>query len=345
MSTRSLTTLRRPLLGALAVFLLSGASLAQAAEVNVYTSREPQLIKPVLEAFTKASGVKVNAVFLQNGLEERVKAEGQNSPADVIVLVDAARLAGSADMGITQKVSSPELEKNVPANLRDPAGQWFATTLRSRVIYASKERVKQDAMTYEELADPRWKGRVCIRSGQHPYNVSLISAVVARHGEEQAAEWLKGVKANLARKPSGGDREVARDILAGLCDIGVGNTYYIGLLRNDPDPGQRAWGDAVKILDSSFAGGGAHVNISGAAVARHAPHREEAIKLITFLTSDAAQTLMADANYEYPIRTGIPDSKTEKQFGPIKPDSLPLAEIAKNRKTASELVDRTGFDN
>ncbi|MCP8941121.1 Fe(3+) ABC transporter substrate-binding protein [Alsobacter sp. SYSU M60028] len=324
---------------------LAGAVPAMAAEVNVYTSREPDLIKPVFEAFTKATGVKVNAVFLQNGLEERVRAEGQNSPADVIVLVDAARLVNAADMGITQNVSSPTLTANVPAQLRDPNGAWFATTLRSRVVYASKERVKQDAITYEELADPKWKGRVCIRSGQHPYNVSLIAAMVTRHGAEKTAEWLKGVKANLAKKPSGGDREVAKDILAGVCDIGVGNTYYVGLLRNDPDAGQRAWGEAVKVLDSSFAGGGAHVNISGAAVAKYAPHKAEAVQFIEFMTSDAAQKLVADVNYEYPVRASVPDGNTEKLFGPIKPDSLSLADIARNRKTASELVDRVGFDN
>src|SRR6478735_6115549 len=329
---------------AVAIAALAAAP-ALAAEVNVYTSREPALVKPVFDAFTKATGTKVNAVFLTNGLEERVKAEGQNSPADVILQVDAAKLAGAVDMGITQSVSSKELEAAVPAHLRDPDGHWFATTLRSRVIYASKDRVQQNAMTYEELADPRWKGKICIRSGQHPYNVSLIAAVVTRYGPEKAAEWLKGVKANLAKKPSGGDRDVAKDILAGLCDIGVGNTYYIGLLRNDPDPAQKAWGNAVKVLDSSFTGGGTHVNISGAAVAKYAPNKTEAVKLITFMTSDAAQAMAADTNYEYPIRTSVPDGNTEKLFGPIKPDSLSLAAIAKNRKTASELVDKTGFDN
>ena len=307
------------------MFLLSGASPAQAAEVNVYTSREPQLIKPVLEAFTKASGVKVNAVFLQNGLEERVKAEGQNSPADVIVLVDAARLAGSADMGITQKVSSPELEKNVPANLRDPAGQWFATTLRSRVIYASKERVKQDAMTYEELADPKWKGRVCIRSGQHPYNVSLISAVVARHGEEQAAEWLKGVKANLAqeavgRRPRGRARHPRRPLRHRRRQHLLHRPAAQRSRSRPASLGQR--GEDPGFLLRRRRRARQHLRRGGGEAC---PNREEAMKLITFMTSDAAQALMADTNYEYPIRTGIPDSKTEKQFGPIKPDSLSLA--------------------
>ena len=214
------------------------------------------------------------------------------------------------------------------------------------MIYASKDRVQQNAMTYEELADPKWKGKICIRSGQHPYNVSLIAAVVTRYGAEKAAEWLKGVKANLAKKPSGGDRDVAKDILAGVCDIGVGNTYYIGLLRNDPDPAQKAWGNAVKVLDSKLRRrrhAREHLGRCGRASTR--PTRHEAVKLITFMTSDAAQALTADTNYEYPIRTSVPDGNTEKLFGPIKPDSLSLAAIAKNRKTASELVDRTGFDN
>lgn len=325
--------------------LAFGAAAAQAADVNVYTSREPDLVKPVFEAFTKTTGVKVNAVFLQNGLEERVKAEGQNSPADVIILVDAAKLAAAVDMGITQPVSSTVLDKNVPSQLRDPQGNWFATTLRSRVIYASKERVTQDAMTYEDLADPKWKGRICIRSAQHPYNVSLIAAAITRLGPEKAADWLTKLKSNLAKKPSGGDRDVAKDILAGVCDIGVGNTYYVGLLRNDPNPSQKAWGEAVKVLDSSFAGGGTHVNISGAAVAKFAPHKDEAIKLLEFMSSDQAQKLMADGNYEYPIRASVQDANTEKLFGPIKPDSLSLSEIAKNRKAASELVDKVGFDN
>ena len=331
-------------LRALASGLALMATPALAAEVNVYTSREPQLIRPVFEAFSKATGIKVNAVFLQNGLEERVKAEGQNSPADLIILVDAAKLAGAVELGITQPVRDAGLEAAVPANLRDPAGHWFATTLRSRVVYASKDRVKQDAITYEDLVDPKWKGRICIRSGQHPYNVSLFAAVVARHGAEKAGDWLTRLRANLAKRPSGGDRDVAKDILAGVCDIGIGNTYYIGLLRNDPDPGQRAWGNAVKLLDSRFAGGGTHVNVSGAAVARHAPHRAEAIQLLAFITSDAGQRVLADLNYEYPVRPGI-SAGTQALFGPIQPDTLSLADIARARRTASELVDRTGFDN
>lgn len=322
--------------------VLAGA--ASAREVNVYTSREAELIKPVLDAYAQASGTKVNLVFVKDGLEERVRAEGAHSPADVMILVDVARLVRAAEMGITQPVDSAALKATVPEALRDPNGRWFATTLRSRVVYASKERVKQDAITYEELADPKWKGRVCIRSAQHPYNQSLIAAAIVRLGPAQAERWLAGVKANLAKKPSGGDRDVARDIRAGVCDIGIANTYYMGLMLNGTDAAQKTWGEAVKVLDSRFAGGGTHVNVSGAAVAKNAPNRAEAVKLIEFLVGEQAQNLLADLNYEYPVRAGIAANATTKLFGAISPDPTPPAAIAAQRDAASILADKVGFD-
>ena len=319
-------------------------SFAVAAEVNVYSARELQLVSPAFEAFTATTGIKVNTIYIKDGLEERIKAEGQNSPADVILLVDAAKLITAKEMGLTQPVSASLLEKAVPSILRDPAGNWFAVTQRSRVVYASRDRVAQSAITYEELADPKWKGRVCIRSGQHPYNISLFAAVIAHMGADKATEWLKGLKANLARKPSGGDRDVAKDILTGICDVGIANTYYVGIMRNSPDPDQKAWGDAVKTLDTSFAGGGTHVNISGAAVAKNAPNREAAIQLIEFLTAEQAQNMLATLNFEYPVRSGIDANATIGLFGPIKADPLSLSEIASYRKRASEIVDEIGFD-
>ncbi len=327
-----------------AVALCALSATAGAAEVNVYTSREADLIKPVLEAFTKATGTKVNTVFVRDGLEERVKAEGANSPADLIILVDVARLVKAAEMGITQPVDSAALKSAVPEALRDAKDNWFATTLRSRVVYASKERVKQDAITYDDLADPKWKGRVCIRSGQHPYNQSLIAGFIAKNGEAKAEAWLKGLKANLAKKPSGGDRDVAKDILAGVCDLGLGNTYYVGLMLNGTDEAQKQWGQAVKVLDSSFAGGGTHVNISGAAVAKSAPNKAEALKLLEFMVGETAQNMLADLNYEYPVRPGIAANATTKLFGPIKADVTPLGAVAAKRDAASVLVDKVDFD-
>ena len=333
--------------GVNAVLFLSISNVTSSAfakEVNVYTSREIQLVEPAFAAFTAATGIKVNSVYIKDGLDERLKAEGANSPADVILLVDAAKLISATEMGLTQPVASDVLATAVPASLRDPAGNWFAVTQRSRVVYASKDRVAQTAITYEELADPKWKGRVCIRSGQHPYNISLFAAAITHMGADKATEWLKRIKANLAHKPSGGDRDVAKDILAGVCDVGIANTYYVGIMRNDPDPTQKAWGAAVKTLDSSFAGDGTHVNISGAAVAKNAPNKDEAIKLIEFLTGEQAQNIMATLNYEYPVRAGIDANATLSLFGPIKRDSLSLTEIARSRTKASEIVDQIGFD-
>lgn len=332
----------RRMFAAAAFLTLSPQAIAQTAMVNVYTSREPALIKPALDAFTQATSIKVNTVFIQNGLEERVKAEGANSPADLIITVDAAKLVNAVDLGILQKPSNILPEAAVAPSLRDPEGRWSAVTLRSRVVYAAKDRVKDIAIHYEDLADPKWKGKICMRSGQHPYNISLIAAMIAHYGVDKTEAWLRGVKANLAKKPSGGDRDVAKDILAGVCDIGIGNTYYVGLMLKDKD--QRTWGEAIKVLDSTFKNGGTHVNISGVGLAKNAPNKAQAEKLIAFLLSDQAQAMLATLNEEYPVRAGVPAVTTEKLFGPIKPDNFSLIQIASHRKQASELVDRVGFD-
>ena len=329
--------------------LAAGAFLscaaAQAAELNIYTYRQPELVKPVFDAFTAATGVKINTIFAAAGLEERIRTEGAASPADILLVEDVGRLQNAVDLGIAQPIASPVLEKAIPANLRDPAGQWFALSQRARVVYASKARTKIDAIAYEDLADPKWKGKVCIRSGQHPYNVALIAAAIAHMGEEKTLEWLKGVKANLAKKPSGGDRDVAKDIAAGVCDIGVGNTYYMGGLLNETDPAKRAWGEAVQVVLPSFKGGGVNMNITGAIVAKNAPNKAEAVKFLEFMVGPEAQRLFADANYEYPVLAGVPVNPTVAAFGALKPDTVSLGDVAKRRKAASELVDVAGFDN
>lgn len=321
-----------------------GSSASAQEALNIYTTREPGLIQPVLNEFTKETGIKVNTIFLSNGLEERIRSEGQNSPADVILTVDIGRLQAAKDYGITQPVKSEALEKTIPAAYRDPEGHWFGVARRARVVYASKDRVKQDTFTYEELADPKWKGKVCIRSGQHLYNVSLFAAVIAHKGEAKAEEWLKGLKANLAKKPSGGDRDVAKDILAGVCDIGLGNTYYVALMRNGTDAEQKKWGEAVKVVLPTFEGGGTHVNVSGLALAKNAPNKANALKFMEFMVSDEAQRIHADDNSEYPVKDGVKINETIASFGPLKADAISIAEIAKLRKKASELVDKVGFD-
>lgn len=318
-------------------------AVAQEQTVNVYTTRERKLIAPALEAFTKATGIKTNTIYIEKGLEERLKAEGAASPADVVILVDAGRIINAANDGLFQPARSEILAGAVPAQLRDADGQWFALTMRSRIVYASRDRVKQDAISYEDLADPKWKGKVCIRSGQHAYNNALFAGLIAKHGAAEGEKIIAGIKANLAKKPSGGDRDVAKDIAAGVCDVGLANTYYLGLMAGNSN--EKAWADAVKPLKSTFRGGGTHVNISAGAIAKHAPHKENAIKLLEFMVGAEAQALYGDVNHEYPVRAGVEAAATIKQFGPVSPDAMKLADIAANQKNASQLVDKVAFDN
>ncbi|WP_029558107.1 extracellular solute-binding protein [Xanthobacter sp. 91] len=332
--------------------LLAGGALLVAAQgasaqqvVNVYTTREPGLAAPLFEAFTKATGIEVKSVFIKDGLAERVKAEGASSPADVLMTVDVGNLLDVVDAGVTQPVTSPALSA-IPANLRDPAGNWYALSLRARLVYAAKDEVKLSAITYEDLADPKWKGKVCIRSGQHPYNVGLVAAYIVHHGEEKAEAWLRGLKANLARKPAGGDREGARDILGGICDLAVGNSYYVGLMRSGKGGAdQKKWGDGINVLLPTFQGGGTHVNVSGAAVAKNAPHKDAAVKLLEFAISPEMQAIYAKQNLEYPVIASAEVDPIIGALGPLKVDPIPLVDIAKNRKRASELIDKVGFDN
>jgi iron(III) transport system substrate-binding protein len=331
---------------ALALAVLGGGTAAGAAEeVNIYSYRQPQLIDPLLKAFTDKTGIKTNVVYAAAGLNERLAAEGRNSPADVLLTVDAGRLSEAKDAGLTQPVESDALNKAIPAQFRDPGNHWFGVTMRGRVIYASKDRVKQDSITYEDLADPKWKGKVCIRSGQHVYNTSLIATIIAHKGEAFAETWLKGVRDNLAHKPSGGDREQARDIASGKCDLALGNTYYMALMMtNEKNPEQKQWAAAIRLMFPNAKDRGTHVNISGVAMARNAPNRATALKLMEFLASDEAQQIYATANNEYPVSPHVQPSAIVAGWGTLKADPLPLENIAKYRKRASELVDKVNFD-
>lgn len=331
-------------LAAAGVLCVAATATAAANEVNIYSYRESKLVQPLFEAFTKDTGIKVNVISASSGLEQRIKAEGANSPADVLLTVDIARLEAAVESGITQTLDSKTVEDAVPAAYRDPNGQWTAVAMRARVVYASKTRVPQTSITYEELADPKWKGKICIRSGQHMYNNALFAAVIAKHGEAKAEEWLKGLKANLAQKPSGGDRETARDIAAGKCDLGIGNTYYWALM-NDKDADKKPWADATKVILPTFQGGGTHVNVSGVALIKTAPNKANAVKFIEWMVGTRAQPMHADMTYEYPIRTGVPINKTIAGYGALQADPMPLSQVAANRKKASALVDKVGFDN
>ncbi len=323
------------------------ASLAQAAgEVNVYSYRQPYLINPLLERFTDKTGIKANVIYAKKGLIERMATEGRNSPADILLTVDIGRLTGAAAKGISQSVSSAILNKNIPARYRDPKGNWFGLTRRSRVVYASRARVAQNAITYEELADPKWKGKICIRSGQHAYNVALIASMIAHNGEAKALKWLEGLKSNLAQKPAGNDRAQIKGVYAGICDIAIGNTYYMAKMQtNEKKPVQKEWAKSVKILFPNSEGRGAHINISGVVLAKYAPHRENGIKLMEFLSSDEAQKIYARVNHEYPVKDGVAWSELVKSWGTFKADTISLEKIAKLRKKASEMVDKVRFND
>ncbi|WP_117194555.1 Fe(3+) ABC transporter substrate-binding protein [Rhizobium terrae] len=329
----------------LAASLCLSAGAASAAEINIYTTREPGLIQPLLDAFTKSTGTKVNTVFLKDGLPERVAAEGASSPADILMAVDAGSLVDLAEKGVTQPIESATLNAAIPAQLRDAKGHWFALSMRARVLYAAKD-LDLASFNYEDLADPKWKGKVCIRAGQHPYNTALFADYIAHYGAAETEKWLTGVKANLARKAGGGDRDGAKDIMGGICDIAIANSYYVGLMRSGKGGADQVkWGEAIKVVLPTFKNGGTQVNISGAAVAKHAPNKAEAVKLLEYLVSDDAQKIYAEANYEYPVKAGAKADPIIAALGELKIDSKPLTEIVSHRKQASALVDKVGFDN
>lgn len=340
-------TLAGAMLGSamVAATLVAGSLPAVAAgEVNIYSLRQPFLIEPLLKAFTEKTGIKVNVVFAKDGVVERMKAEGANSPADVILTVDVGRLNDAVEAGVVQPVKSATLEKNVPASFRDPEGRWFALTTRARLIYASKERVKPGEITsMEQLADPKWKGRVCTRSGKHDYNVALTAAMIAHHGEAKAEEWLKGLKANLAQKAQGNDRSQVKAIMEGVCDVSLGNSYYYGAMLANPE--QKAWADSVNPVFATIGGGkGTHVNVSGVALTKSAPNRENAVKLMEYLSSDEAQEIYAKANFEYPVNPQVKWAPEVEAWGRFTPDDLSLAAVAELRAAAVKMADRVGFD-
>ncbi len=320
-------------------------AFAQSDEVNIYSLRQTYLIQPLLDAFTKKTGIQTNVIFADKGLIERIAEEGENSPADLLLTADIGYLTSAVDQGITQPIHSEIVERNIPPAYRDPNGDWVGLTARARVVYASRERVKQDSITYEELADPKWKGKICTRSGQHAYNLALIASMIAHKGDAEAKKWLEGLKENLARKPSGNDRAQAQGIYSGECDLALANTYYMALMAtNDEQPEQKEWAKASKVLFPNAEDRGTHVNISGVVLAKHAPNKENAIKLVEFLTSNEAQKIYADLNNEYPVKDGVAVSEIVASWGELKADKLPLATIGKNRKRASEMVDEVGFD-
>ncbi|MHA6323550.1 Fe(3+) ABC transporter substrate-binding protein [Roseivivax sp. CAU 1753] len=313
------------------------------AEVNIYSQRQPELIAPITDAFTAETGIVTNVVFLDEGLNERLQAEGSRSPADIIMTVDIARLSQAVDAGVTQPVDSPVLTGAIPAEFRDPGNEWFGVTTRARIVYASKDRVDPaEITTYEDLASDTWKGRICTRSGTHPYNLALMSAMIHHHGAEAAKAWATGVKDNLARKPQGNDRAQVKAIWAGECDIALGNTYYMGKMLEDTE--QTAWAESVNVLFPAFETGGTHMNVSGAAMTAAAPNRDDALRFMEFLASTSAQEIYAEVNYEYPVRHDAATSDLVASWGTFTPDDVNLMDLAALRAEALRIMEEVNFD-
>ena len=311
--------------------------------VNIYSFRQPFLIQPILEDFTKQTGIKTNVVFAKKGLIERVKREGKHSKADLVLTSNFSALIQLEDLKLTQTIKSDSVNNNVPAAFRDGDGQWVALTKRVRNVYSSKERVGElPKLTYEDLADPKYKGQICTRSGKHPYNLGLVASMIAHHGEAQTKEWLEDVKVNLARKPQGNDRAQVKAVKEGLCNLALGNSYYLGKMLEDKE--QKGWAEAVNINFPNQTNRGSHINVSGAVITKYAKNPENALKLIEYMTDSKAQNMYASLNMEYPVKSGVELSSLVASWGSFKEDSLPLDEISKYRPLALKLIDEVKFD-
>ncbi len=337
-----------PLFAAAAALAATGTA-AVAKDVNIYSYRQAVLMKPLLDRFREKTGIKANVAYLKKGMMARLKAEGAASPADVILTVDASRLIRLDRMGAFQPLDSAAVTAAVPANLRHPKGHWFGLTVRGRVIFYNPAKVKASELsTYEALADAKWKGRICIRSSSNVYNQSLIASIIAANGAEKAQAWANGFVKNFARKPAGGDRDQLRAVAAGECDIAISNTYYFAGLAKSKKERDRKAAAAVRLFwpnqkGPGTAGRGAHVNISGAGVAKHAKNRANAVRLIEFLASREAQEIYARIVNEYPVRKDVQPGRIVADFGEFKADSLALSELAKFQKEAVRIADRAGW--
>ena len=320
---------------------LLASAATQDEEVNVYSYRQPFLVTPLFDEFTKETGIKVNVVFAKKGLAERLAREGKYSPADIILTTDISRLVELRDRDLLQAYSSEVITEAIPSQYRSNDNTWFGLTLRVRNIYSAK-RLGEIDFNYEDLANEKYKGRICTRSGKHPYNVALVASMIAEHGEAETLAWLENFKANLARKPQGSDRGQVQAIHQNLCDISLGNSYYFGNMLADEE--QKVWADAVNINFPNQSNRGAHVNVSGMGLAKYSPNPTAAKALMAFLVSKEAQQLYAETNMEYPVRTDVAPSALVASWGKFKADDVSLETIAKNRQLALKLIDQARFD-
>ena len=332
------------IVGSVALGPGDAASQSTGGEVNLYSYRQEFLIRPLLDDFTRETGITVNVQYVKGGILKRMREEGEDGIADAVLTADIATLQRHVEAATFQPVDSATLAANIPARYRHPDGLWFGLTVRARVIVYARDRVETPPASYEDLVDPQWKGRICTRSSGHVYQKSLLASIIHASGEAAALEWAKGVVANLARKPQGNDRAQVKAIWQGVCDIALINTYYLGKMRhNEAEPEQKDWAASIGIVFPNQDGRGAHVNISGAGVARHAKNRDNAVRLIEFLSGEAAQRIFAAGNFEYPVKPGVKWHREVESWGRFKADTADLATVAGLVPKAILIYDRAGF--
>lgn len=327
------------------LILFSCGSGEKEEVVNVYTHRHYEADQKLFDMFTEATGIKVNVVSASaDELIQKLELEGANSPADVLITVDAGRLHRAESKGLLQAVNSEVLNTNIPAKFRDPEGFWFGLTYRARILAYSTERVNPEELsTYEALTEPQWKGRILTRSSENIYNQSLLASIIAHHGKEGAETWAAGLLANMAREPKGSDRDQVKAVAAGEGDVAIVNTYYIGIMLNDANEEERKAAEKIAIFFPNQEDRGTHINISGAGVTKYAPNKENAIKLIEFLSSAQAQEFLANINFEYPVNPNAEFSDLLKKWGSFKADELHLSVLGENNSDAVVIFDKVGW--
>ena len=328
----------------LATLGLTGNASA-ADEVNVYSARKEALIKPLLDRFSAETGIQVNLVTGKaDALLKRLQSEGRNSPADLLITTDAGRLQRAKAANVLQPLQSESLNQAVPAQYRDPDGHWYGLSIRARTVVYAKDRVEPGQLsTYEALAEPQWKGRICVRSSNNIYNQSLVASMIVSHGAENTQSWAEKLVGNFARPPQGGDRDQVKAVATGQCDVALINTYYLGTMVNGKDQKQRAAADKVEVFWLNQDDRGTHVNVSGAGVTRAAPNPQNAQKLLQFLATDASQQWYAEVNNEYPVKPGVAWSETLEAWGKFKRDGINLSLLGVNNPQAVRIMDRAGW--
>ena len=325
--------------------VLASQPVLAADTLNIFTYRQPALLAPMLEAYTKKTGIMFQTVYAPKGLVARLQAEGKNAQADMVLTVDISRVKELADSGLLASLASPVITRNVPAHLRAPDDSWTALSLRARILAVSKSRVEKGSLTeIEQLADPEWKGRVCSRKGSHVYNRALLASLIAHHGPEQATAWASALVDNLARRPQGNDRAQAKAIYAGECDVALMNTYYYGKMKfNKKEPEQRAWAEAIDLVFFNQQGRGQHVNITAGGILKTSRNKAQTRAFLEWLTSPEAQQLYTEINYEYPVNPDTRPSAEVASWGAFKMDKLALEEIARLSPSAQRIINSTGW--